>query len=118
MMITKICESRIMKKNEPVYAEMLSLSPYFLTLSGIYMAVTMVIFFAAGFVYSVPIGALYGIILTVVNFWALGKTAQNSVQKSEKKANTYTSRMYAFRYLGLFLLLTIGAAAPFINLVA
>lgn len=118
MMITKICESRIMKKNEPVYAEMLSLSPYFLTLSGIYMAVTMVIFFAAGFVYSVPIGALYGIILTVANFWALGKTAQNSVQKSKKKANTYTSRMYAFRYLGLFLLLTIGAAAPFINLVA
>lgn len=118
MMITRICESRIMKKNEPVYVEMRSLAPYFLVLSGIYMAVTIVIFFAMGFVYSVPIGALYGIILTAANFLALGKTAQNSIQKSEKKANTYMSRMYAFRYLGLFLLLTIGALAPFINLVA
>lgn len=118
MMNTRICGSRIMKKNEPVYAEMRSLAPYFLTVGGIYMAIALVIFFAAGFVYSVPIGALYGMILAAANFWALGKAAQNSVQKSEKKANTYMSRMYALRYLGLFLLLTIGAVAPFINLAA
>lgn len=118
MMITGIYGSRHMKKNQPVYEEMRSLAPYFLVISGIYMAVTLVIFFVMNFDYSVPIGALYGIIITTANFWTLGKSAQSSLRRSEKKANTYMSRMYAFRYLGLFLLLTIGALAPFINLAA
>ena len=106
------------KCNQPIYKEMRSLAPYFLTISGIYLAVTIVLFFVLGFDYSIPLGGLYGIILTVLNFWLLGKTAQTSIKKrGTKSAKTYMSSMYALRYLGLFLMLTLGALAPFINLI-
>lgn len=106
-----------LKSEQPVYREMRSLAPYFLIISGIYMAVTVIL----GFVlrdYTVPVGAVYGIIVTVLNFWTLGKSAQKAIYKTEKKANTYMSAMYCLRYLGLFTLLTLGALAPFINLIS
>ena len=104
------------KKEEPVYQEMRSLAPYFLTISGIYMAVTIVLAFAVKD-HTLPLGGLYGIIVTVLNFLMLGKTAQNAVRKTEKQANVYMSGMYCLRYLGLFAMLTLGALAPFINLI-
>ena len=104
-------------KNEPVYKEMRSLLPYYLAANGVYFAVMLVIFFAAGFDYTLLVGAVYGNIVCVGNFLALGKTAQSSLKRgSAKSAQTYMNTMYCLRYLGLFLLLTIGA--PFINLVA
>lgn len=106
-----------LKSEQPVYREMRSLAPYFLIISGIYMAVTVIL----GFVlrdYTVPVGAVYGIIVTVLNFWTLGKSAQKAIYKTEKKANTYMSAMYCLRYLGLFAMLTLGALAPFINLIS
>lgn len=105
-----------LKSEQPVYREMRSLAPYFLIISGIYMAVVIVL----GIVqrnHTLPIGALYGVIVTVLNFWALGKCAQKAIYKTEKKANTYMSGMYCLRYLGLFAMLTLGALAPFINLI-
>ncbi len=105
------------KKNEPVYEEMRSLAPYFLVISGIYMAVTVIISFAVRD-YTIPVGAVYGMIVAALNFLMLGKSAQNALRKSEKSANTYMSAMYCARYLGLFALLTIGALAPFISLIA
>ena len=106
------------KKNQPVYEEMRSLSPYFLTLSGIYIAIMTVL--AAAFKdYTLVAGGVYGIIIAILNFLALGKTAQKALKKREEKAaNTYMSAMYCLRYLGLFALLTIGALAPFISLIA
>lgn len=106
-----------LKSEQPVYREMRSLAPYFLVISGIYMAVTVIL----GFVlrdYTVPVGGLYGVAVTVLNFWTLGKSAQKAIYKTEKKANTYMSAMYCLRYLGLFAMLTLGALAPFINLIA
>ena len=106
-----------LKSEQPVYREMRSLAPYFLIISGIYMAVMITI----GIVrrdFTLPVGALYGVIVTVINFWALGKCAQKAVYKTEKKANTYMSGMYCLRYLGLFAMLTLGALAPFINLIS
>lgn len=106
------------KKNEPVYEEMRSLSPYFLTLAGIYMAIMTALCFVLNFDYTLPLGALYGIVIAALNFLALGKTAQKALKRSEKSANTYMSAMYAVRYLGLFALLTLGALAPFISLIS
>lgn len=106
------------KKDQPVYEEMRSLSPYFLTLSGIYMAIMAALFFALGFDYTLLIGGAYGIVVTVLNFLALGKSAQTALRKSAKSAQNYMNLMYCLRYLGLFFLLTIGALAPFINLIA
>ena len=104
------------KDQQPVYQEMRSLAPYFLTISGIYMAVTIVLAFALRD-HALPLGGLYGTIVAVLNFLMLGKSAQNAVRKTEKQANVYMSGMYCLRYLGLFVLLTIGALAPFINLI-
>ncbi len=106
------------KRKQPIYEEMRSLAPYFLTIGGIYMAVMIVLFFALGFDYSLPLGGLYGIVISALNFLVLGKTAQKALRKPEKSANTYMSGMYCVRYLGLFALLTLGALAPFISLIA
>ena len=106
------------KKDEPIYQEIRSLSPYFLIISGVFLAVTIVLCCAMQFDYTLPVGAVYGTITAAANFLLLGKTAQKALKKrSEKAANTYMSTMYALRYLGLFVLLTIGALAPFISLI-
>ncbi|MGN1110586.1 MAG: ATP synthase subunit I [Oscillospiraceae bacterium] len=107
-----------MKKNEPIYQEMRSLSPYFLIISGVYLCVTLVLCFAMKFDYTLPVGAVYGTAVAALNFFLLGKTAQKALRKrNEKAANTYMSTMYAVRYLGLFAMLTLGALAPFISLI-
>lgn len=109
----------VMKKNEPIYEEIRSLAPYFLTISGIYMAVLAILFFVMKYDYTLLIGGIYGIIIAALNFFTLGKTAQAAVKKaSAKSAQTYMSGMYCVRYLGLFALLTLGALAPFISLIA
>ena len=108
----------IMRKNQPIYEEMRSLAPYFLIISGIYMAVLIILFFAMSFDYTLLIGGIYGIIVSALNFLILGKTAQAAVKKaSAKSAQTYMSGMYCVRYLGLFALLSLGALAPFISLI-
>ncbi len=107
-----------MKKNEPIYLEMRSLAPYFLIVSGAYLAVTIALCCVLHFDYTLPVGAVYGTATAAANFLMLGKTAQKALKKrSEKAANTYMSTMYAVRYLGLFILLTLGALAPFISLI-
>lgn len=108
----------MMKKDQPIYVEMRSLSPYFLTMAAIYLAVLTVLFFAMGFDYSLIIGGVYGCVISVLNFLILGKTAQCGLRKNPDSAQTYMSAMYCVRYLGLFVLLTLGALAPFINLIA
>lgn len=98
---------------------MRSLSPYYLTMSGIYLITATILCFAFGGDYSLPIGAVYGIILSALNFFVMGKSAQAALQKgSSKSAQTYMNIMYCVRYLGLFGLLTVAAIVPFINLIA
>lgn len=106
-------------KNEPVYKEMRSLLPYYLAANAVFLAVIVVLFFALGFDYTLLIGAIYGNILCMGNFFFLGKTAQNAVKRrSAKSAQTYMNGMYCLRYFGLFLLLTLAALTHFINLIA
>lgn len=108
-----------MKKDEIVYDEMRSLSPYYLTLSGIYLVIVTIVCCALGGDFSLPIGAVYGIVLGVLNFLLMGKSAQAAVTKqTSKSAQTYMNLMYCLRYLGLFALLTVAALVPFINLIA
>lgn len=107
------------KKNQPIYAEMRSLSPYYLTISGIYLAIVTILCCALGGDYSLPIGAVYGIVLSALNFLTLGLSAQSALGKATaKSAQTYMNIMYCLRYLGLFGLLTVAALVPFINLIA
>lgn len=107
------------KKNQPVYAEMRSLAPYYLVMSGIYLVIITILCCALGGDFSLPVGAVYGIVLSALNFFLLGKSAQAAIAKaSEKSAQTYMNVMYCVRYLGLFGLLTAAALIPFINLIA
>lgn len=108
-----------MKKDQVIYDEMRSLSPYYLALSGIYLAIAAVLCFALGGDFSLPIGAVYGIVLSALNFLVLGKSAQAALTKqTSKSAQTYMNIMYCVRYLGLFAVLTVAAIVPFINLIA
>lgn len=108
-----------MKKDQVIYDEMRSLSPYYLGMSGIYLAIVTVLCCALGGDFSLPIGAVYGIVLSALNFLMLGKSAQAAVTKqTSKSAQTYMNIMYCVRYLGLFAMLTIAALVPFINLIA
>ena len=108
------------KKQQPViYSEIRSLSPYFLVMSGIYLVIVTILCLALGGDFSLPIGAVYGIVLSALNFFLLGISAQNALGKSSpKSAQTYMNVMYCLRYLGLFALLTVAAIVPFINLIA
>lgn len=107
------------KKDQPVYAEMRALAPYYLTMSGIYLVIVTVLCIASGGDYSLPAGGVFGIVLSALNFFLLGKSAQTALGKSSpRSAQTYMNVMYCLRYLGLFGLLTLAALAPFINLIA
>lgn len=107
------------KKNQPIYSEIRSLSPYYLVMSGIYLVIVTILCCALGGDYSLPIGAVYGIVLSALNFLVLGICAQNALGKSTpKSAQTYMNLTYCLRYLGLFGLLTVAALLPFINLIA
>lgn len=105
------------KKEQPVYAEMRALSPFFLVICGIYLAVITVLFFARGFDIALIVGAIYGIALCVLNFLLLGKTAQKAVRMDAKSARNYMNTMYCLRYLGLFAALTAAAFIPFMSLI-
>lgn len=107
------------KKNRVIYSEIRSLAPYFLVMSGIYLVIMTILCLAFGGDYSLPVGAVYGIILSALNFLLLGISAQNALGKaSPKSAQTYMNVTYCLRYLGLFGLLTVAALLPFINLIA
>lgn len=104
------------KKTEIIIQEMRSLLPYYLVINAVYFAVVLVIFFTAGYNFTLITGAIYGNIIGVLNFYILGRTAQRAVRKSPKSAQTYMNAMYCIRYLGLFAAMTIAAFAPFIEL--
>lgn len=106
-----------LKKDQPVYAEMRAHAPSFLVICGVYLALTVVLFFALGHDTALILGALYGIALCVLNFLLLGKTAQKAVRMDEKSARNYMNTMYCVRYLGLFAALTAAALIPFISLI-
>lgn len=112
-------EMTMPKKNQPICEEMRTLAPYFLAMSGIYLVIATVLCFAFGGDYTLPAGGIFGIVLSALNFFLLGKSAQTALCKSSpKSAQTYMNIMYCLRYLGLFGLLTVAALVPFLNLIA
>lgn len=105
------------KKTEIIVQEMRSLRPYYLAINGVYFAVVLILFFVMGYDYTLITGAIYGNIITVLNFYLLGKAAQKAIRKSSPKAaQTYMNTMYCIRYLGLFAAMSVAALVPIINL--
>ncbi len=104
------------KKTQIITQEMRSLRPYFLAINAVYFAVVLILFFVTGHNYTLITGAVYGNIITVLNFYLLGKTAQKAVRMTPKSAQGYMNAMYCVRYLGLFAAMTVAALVPFIEL--
>ena len=104
------------KKTPIIIQEMRSLCPYYLAINAVYFAVVLILFFVTGYNYTLITGAVYGNIITVLNFYLLGKTAQKAIRMSAKKAQGYMNAMYCLRYLGIFAAMTIAALVPFIEL--
>lgn len=98
---------------------MQSLAPYFLAVSGVYLAVLTVLFFAAGYDWTLFTGWLWGTAVCVGNFYLLGRTAQNAVRRRDpKSAQSYMNRMYCLRYFGIFAALAGAVLIPWINHIA
>ncbi len=104
------------KKTQIITQEMRSLRPYYLVINAVYFTVVLILFFALGYNYTLITGAVYGNIITVLNFYLLGKTAQKAIRMTPKSAQGYMNAMYCVRYLGLFAAMTIAALVPFIEL--
>lgn len=104
------------KKTPIIIQEMRSLCPYYLALNAVYFAVVLILFFVTGYNYTLITGAVYGNIITVLNFYLLGKTAQKAIGMTAKAAQGYMNAMYCLRYLGIFAAMTIAALVPFIEL--
>lgn len=100
-----------------VTEEMRTLAPYFLVISGVYAAALAVLFFAAGHDWTLFTGWLWGTAVCVGNFYLMGRTAQNAVERRDaKSAQTYMNSMYCLRYIGIFAALAGAAIIPWINL--
>ena len=106
------------KKNDITVSEMRSLLPWFLAVNAVYFALLLVLFFAGGFNYSLLLGGVWGNLVSVGNFFLMGRSAEKALRlNSGKSAQTYMNTMYCLRYLGLFLAMTAAALVPFIDLI-
>lgn len=108
----------VARKKRIVVQEMRSLLPYFAVINAVYFAVLIVMFFATGYDYTLVTGGLLGNVVCVLNFYLLGITAEISVRKTAKAAQTYMNVMYCVRYLGMFFVMTAAALLPCFNLFA
>lgn len=108
----------VARKKRIVVQEMRSLLPYFVVINAVYFAVLIVMFFATGYDYTLVTGGLLGNVACVLNFYLLGITAEISVRKTAKAAQTYMNVMYCVRYLGMFFVMTAAALLPCFNLFA
>ena len=106
------------KNKRIVLQEMRSLLPYFAAVNAVYFAVLFVLFFAAGFDYTLITGGLFGNAVCVLNFYILGVTAEIALRKSAKSAQTYMNLMYCVRYLGMFFMMSAAALLSCLNLFA
>ena len=107
------------RKSNITAEEMRSMLPWFLAVNAVYFALLLVLFFASGLDYTLLLGGVWGNLISVGNFWLLGRSAEKAVQRrNAKSARTYMNTVYCMRYLGIFLSMTIAAVAPFLILVS
>ena len=107
------------RKSNITAEEMRSMLLWFLAVNAVYFALLLVLFFASGLDYTLLLGGVWGNLISVGNFWLLGRSAEKAVQRrNAKSARTYMNTVYCMRYLGIFLCMTIAAVAPFLNLVS
>lgn len=68
--------------------------------------------------YTVLLGNLYGIFVSVGNFFLMGLTIQNSLEKESGDAKKYIKASQSGRLLMLFVLAIIGYIIPVFNIIS
>lgn len=83
----------------------------------IFSAVMQAVFLIAGkWDITVLLGNLLGAFAIILNFFLMGITVQNAVQKEEKDAKSLMKSSQGLRTLMLFVFVVIGAAVPVFNI--
>lgn len=83
----------------------------------IFSAVMQAVFLIAGkWDITVLFGNLLGALAIVLNFFLMGITVQNAVQKEEKDAKSLMNSSQGLRTLMLFVFVVIGATLPVFNI--
>ena len=105
-----------MKANETVKKECLYIAYCCVILSVIMQAVFVVVY--KKFDYTVVLGNLLSLTLSVLNFYFMGLTVQKAVEKDESDAKKLMKSSSSIRTAVLFVVLAIGVALPWFNNVA
>lgn len=104
-----------MKANETVKKECIYIA-YFCTILSVLMQAVFIL--CKRWDYTVLLGNLLSLSLSVLNFYFLGITVQKAVGKDEADARKLMKSSSSIRTAVLFLVIAIGVALPFFNTIA
>lgn len=104
-----------MKANETVKKECMYIA-YFCTILSVVMQAVFV--FCKNWDYSVILGNLLSLFLSVANFYFMGITVQKAVTMDEADARKLMKSSSAIRTAFMFLILVIGVVLPVFNTIA
>ncbi len=104
-----------MKANETVKKECMYIA-YFCTILSILMQAVFV--FCRSWDYTVILGNLLSLFLSVINFYFMGITVQKAVTMNEADARKLMKSSSSIRTAVMFLVLVIGVVLPVFNTIA
>ena len=67
--------------------------------------------------YTVLLGNLWGVFVTLLNFFLLGLTVQKAVTKEEKEAKNVMKLSHSLRNMMVFVLVVVGVVLPWFSLI-
>lgn len=67
--------------------------------------------------YTVLLGNLWGVFVTLLNFFLLGLTVQKAVTKEEKEAKNVMKLSHSLRNMMVFVLVVVGVVLPWFSMI-
>ncbi len=104
-----------MKANETVRKECIYIAYFCTILSALMQAVFII---CKSWDYTVLLGNLLSLTVSVLNFYFMGITVQKAVEKDEADAKKMMKSSASIRTAVLFVVIAIGVAAPVFNTIA
>lgn len=105
-----------MRKTDPT---VIKETKYILCWVLVFSALMQAVFLIIGrWDYTVLTGNLLSGAAVVLNFFLLGRTVQNALEKDEKDAKTAMKLSQSYRFLMLTVVVVVGAALPVFNTLA
>lgn len=104
-----------MKANETVRKECIYIAYFCTILSALMQAVFII---CKSWDYTVLLGNLLSLTVSVLNFYFMGITVQKAVEKDEADAKKMMKSSTSIRTAVLFVVIAIGVAAPVFNTIA